>query len=104
MFWKIAVPAVIGLTILTAVEAGDSPDQTKASTVTTTTTVVRPGSPAVYAGIAVETDCDSLQASFDRAELTSKRPGGTQNLGTWRQIGIAYMEAADARMKAIDCY
>ena len=113
MFWKIAIPTAVVLAALTAFSAGEDkapPDKQPAVTTTapqpksTTTTKPRPGSPTVYAEIAAETDCGSLQESFDRAEATSKRPGGTQNLGTWRQIGIGYMEAADARMKAVGCY
>lgn len=58
----------------------------------------RPGSPAVYAGIAAEISCTALQASFDRAEATHQRGG------SWGPIGTSYMEAADTRMRTIGCY
>lgn len=69
----------------------------------TTTVDKRPGSPQVYAEIAAATDCATLQDSFDRAEATSKRPGGPAG-ATWAKIGIAYMKAADDRMDKIGCY
>lgn len=58
----------------------------------------RPGNPAVYAQLAAETDCSALQASFDQAEVTHRRGG------SWGPLGTSYMEAADARMRAIGCY
>lgn len=72
----------------------------------------RVGLPAVYDEIAAETDCGELQATFDRAETTSKRDGGPPNgpafvqerYGNWSEIGIAYMKAADDRMSKINCY
>jgi hypothetical protein len=63
----------------------------------------RPGDPAVYARIAKMTDCATLQEQFDIAEQTSQRPGGPQG-ATWSEIGIAYMQAADERMREVDCY
>ena len=72
----------------------------------------RPGSPVVYAAIAAETDCDELQATFDRGSETQKRSGyvpngpafeGAQG-ARWSQVGLGYMEAADARMRSIGCY
>jgi hypothetical protein len=57
----------------------------------------------VCARIAKMTDCDVLQEQFDLAEQTSKRPGGPQG-ATWSEIGIAYMTAADDRMREIGCY
>ena len=63
----------------------------------------RPGDPAVYARIAKMTDCDALQEQFDLAERTRQREGGPQG-ATWSEIGIAYMQAADERMREIDCY
>jgi hypothetical protein len=63
----------------------------------------RPGDPAVYARIAKMTDCDKLQEQFDLAERTSQREGGPQG-ATWSEIGIAYMTAADERMRKVDCY
>lgn len=63
----------------------------------------RPGEPSVYDAIAAETDCQALQESFDRAEATSKREGGTAEW-SWSEIGLAYMKAADERMEEIGCY
>jgi hypothetical protein len=57
----------------------------------------------VYARIAKLTDCDKLQEQFDLAEQTSQRPGGPQG-ATWSEIGIAYMQAADDRMRKVGCY
>jgi hypothetical protein len=57
----------------------------------------------VYARIAKMTDCNALQEQFDLAEQTSQRPGGPAG-ATWSEIGIAYMQAADARMKDVGCY
>jgi hypothetical protein len=63
----------------------------------------RPGDPAVYARIESMTDCAKLQEQFDLAEATSKREGGPQG-ATWSEIGIAYMQAADDRMREVGCY
>jgi hypothetical protein len=76
------------------------------------TTTGRVGSPSAYAEIAASTNCADLQATFDGAESTSKRPGGPstgaafyqERYGDWADIGIAYMKAADARMQALGCY
>lgn len=72
----------------------------------------RVGSAAVYEEIAAETDCSELQATFDRAETTSKRDGGPpkseafpqEKYGTWSEIGIAYMKATDNQMQDVGCY
>lgn len=56
----------------------------------------------MYERIAKLTDCAELQAAFDRAEVTSQRPGGPQG-ATWSEIGIAYMQAADDRMRKVGC-
>lgn len=63
----------------------------------------RPGSPAVYAEIAAQTDCAALQATFDRAEANGKsaRSGGNLSLA---KVTTSYMETADARMRQINCY
>jgi hypothetical protein len=63
----------------------------------------RPGDPSVYARIAKMTDCAKLQDQFDLAEQTSRRPGGPAG-ASWSEIGIAYMQAADERMKKVGCY
>ena len=76
----------------------------------------RVGSPTMYDAIAVSTDCRELQQQFDAAAVTEKRPGGPPyqtapgqpfyqvHYGSWHQIGVAYMEAADDRMRAIGCH
>jgi hypothetical protein len=133
---RIAAPSVAGLLIIGAL-AGDSSDPkpkvqpgATASTTTSSASAAAPttspsttattaakasgrvGSPAVYDEIAAKMDCGALQATFDRAEATSRRSGGPpkgdafvqERYGNWSQIGIAYMGAADARMRAIGCY
>ena len=70
---------------------------------TKTTQEDRPGSPEVYARIDKLTDCNELQKQFDLAEQTSQRPGGPQG-ATWSEIGIAYMNAADERLRKVGCY
>jgi hypothetical protein len=61
----------------------------------------RPGSPAVYAEIATETDCAALQTTFDRAAANNDRaaPGSAEHQWT-----LGYMRAADDRMKTIGCH
>jgi hypothetical protein len=49
------------------------------------------------------TDCNDLQEQFDLPEQTSNRPGGSPG-ATWSEIGIAYMQAADARLRKAGCY
>ena len=107
---KLALGLVaVGLVITAA--CSNTPSATTAAAVTSTTRPVvtattadkRPGSPQVYADIAADSDCTTLQGSFDRAEATSKRPGGPTG-STWSEIGIAYMKAADDRMSKVDCY
>jgi curli biogenesis system outer membrane secretion channel CsgG len=75
---------------------------TKAA-LTATEAPSRPDDPTVYARIAKMTDCGKLQEHFDLAETTSQRPGGPEG-ATWSEIGIAYLQAADARMKEVGCY
>ena len=72
----------------------------------------RVGDPNVYTLLATETSCAELQATFDRADVTRQRPGGPptggvfeqERYGDWSDIGLAYMQAADARMRAVGCY
>lgn len=61
----------------------------------------RPGSPAVYDRIEAMTDCRELQGEFDTAmeSVESRRPGDDL-----RDVSLAYAEAADQRMKSLDCY
>lgn len=123
-----AVAVAAGVTCTAATSPGPTAAGDQATTTTTTiaapanstpTTAPAPkksagrvGSPAVYDEIAAETDCAELQATFDRAEATSKRDGGPprgtaffqEKYGDWSKIGIAYMTAADKRMRQIGCY
>ena len=59
------------------------------------------GSPSVYAQIAAETDCQSLQAMFDQAAANNDRavPGTDQHKWT-----LGYMTAAQERMQAVGCH
>jgi len=59
------------------------------------------GSAQVYADIAAETDCDALQATFDRAATNNDaaEPGTAQHRWT-----TGYMTAANDRMAAVGCY
>lgn len=117
---RIALLVVGGIVVLGALAGGDKPEAEApkatpttelgpATTIeqpepsTTTTAKPRPGSPDVYARIAELTDCAALQAEFDLADATRKRPGGVEG-ASWTQIGIAYMEAADSRMSDLGCY
>lgn len=88
-----AVAAIVGLV---ALSAGDSPT-------TGSTTSSQPGSTAVYAEIASETNCVELQSMFDRADANGKAARARHNL-VMAKVTTAYMEAADARMRAIGCY
>jgi uncharacterized membrane protein len=58
------------------------------------------GSRSVYTGILAETDCDSLQASFDQAAANNDA-ATTSDQRNWT---LGYMSAADDRMQAIGCY
>ncbi len=86
--------AVVAVLVVAVVVAGcggqESPGQ-------------QPGNPAVYQRIEQETDCVTLQGEFDQAEQTSQRPGGPEG-ATWSEIGIAYMQAAEARMREVGCH
>jgi PBP1b-binding outer membrane lipoprotein LpoB len=53
----------------------------------------RPGDPVVYEKIAASTDCVELQHIFDTAANGPARP--------WK---VAYMNAADTRMREVGCY
>lgn len=59
------------------------------------------GNPAVYQRIASESDCGALQAEFDTAGADHDRAVPGSEAALW---STAYMEAADARMKAVGCY
>ncbi len=69
----------------------------------TTSAVERPGSPAVYASIAAETDCVKLQTSFDTAAAAHDRDKARSRLDLM-EIDTAYMQAIDARMRELKCY
>lgn len=61
----------------------------------------RPGNPAVYDQIEASTDCAALQETFDRAMGNHGRAEpGTEE----RRWTLAYAQAADDRMKKLDCY
>ncbi len=62
----------------------------------------RPGSPDVYASIAAETSCSKLQASFDAASQAHDRDKGRHRLDLM-EVDLAYMEAADQRMRDLHC-
>ena len=61
----------------------------------------RPGDPSVYAQIEASTDCADLQVTFDRAAGNNERaePGSEAFDYT-----LAYMEAADDRLREVGCY
>jgi hypothetical protein len=99
----IVITAACSSTPTATTTADTAATATTQAGVTTTTIDKRPGSPQVYADIAADSDCTTLQESFDRAEATSKRPGGPAG-ATWSQIGVAYMKAADDRMSTVGCY
>lgn len=56
----------------------------------------RPGSPAVYADIASQTDCAALQATFDRAEANGQRHRRQGNRSLAKAT-TGYMVAANER-------
>lgn len=61
----------------------------------------QPGSPAVYDRIAGLEDCAALQQEFDTTAATSDRAdAGTPEA----KAALGYMEAADERLKELDCY
>lgn len=59
------------------------------------------GSDTVYAQIAADTDCDSLQETFDRAAANNDTAAAGSAEARWT---TGYMTAADERMRAIGCY
>lgn len=61
----------------------------------------RPGDPAVYQRIDGATDCAGLQQEFDTASDSHDRADAGSDQAEW---AVAYMQAADARMKELDCY
>jgi hypothetical protein len=63
----------------------------------------RPGSAAVYERIAALTDCAALQREFDTAEANGARDraAGKAEQAEW---SVAYMKAADERMRALRCH
>jgi len=60
----------------------------------------RPGSSAVYDRISATTDCDALQREFDTASASHDRATTDDQ----REITLSYMQAADDRMKEVNCY
>lgn len=64
------------------------------------TPAAQPGDPAVYRRIAKLRDCEALQAEFD----TASRNNAAATPGTPRfTVTLAYMTAAQDRMKALGC-
>lgn len=98
LFFGLAALIVVGIAS-SATNAGKPPAQ-------------RPGIASVYAEIAAETSCATLQKRFDHAAETNKRSGYVPNGpafegargARWSEVGLGYMEAADYRMKQIGCY
>jgi hypothetical protein len=103
---KILLLLVAGAVIIGIASSQDG------ATTPTRSPPARPGSAAVYASIARETDCSALQTTFDQASVTSKRSGRAPDGPVfeggrgvrWSAIGLGYMSAADDRMRAIACY
>lgn len=79
---------------LVGCNAGSSGDDT--TTVQSTNPVVA----GVLSEIAAETDCGSLQASFDRGDASSERGYRLDGVN----VGLLYMEAADKQMRSQGCY
>jgi hypothetical protein len=67
------------------------------------TNAPRTGNPAVYERIASETDCAALQHEFDTADVNHTRDLGRDRLDL-ADVDVAYMNAADDRMREIGCY
>lgn len=55
------------------------------------------GNPAVFARISSLTDCAALQDEFDVAD-------GNRRFGADNRAQLAYMDAADERMRELGCY
>ena len=99
----LATGAIVFASVAAAAFAPSSTVGSTPTTRTAPTATTRPGSAAVYAEIAAETSCVSLQEMFDRAEANGKAARNRGNL----PLAIAttsYMSAADDRMRAIGCY
>jgi len=63
----------------------------------------RPGDPAVYSRIEGLTDCSALRSEFNAAD--ARRGAQLRNHRTEQaDVEVAYMNAADARMRTIGCY
>lgn len=60
----------------------------------------QPGSQAVYQRIAADTDCAAIQAEFDQAYADNQ---AAPALSTGKEWTLGYMEAAQARLKALHC-
>lgn len=63
----------------------------------------RPGSAAVYAEIAAETDCARLQEMFTTAADNAERLQDADRF-TDARVPMGYMDAADDRMRDVGCY
>lgn len=106
-----ALAAVLALGLIGCGAEADSPEAeptvevaAEAETTTpepTATPDERPGEATVYAEIEAETDCAALQETFDRGFASTERAEAGSMV---HEAGLAYMKAADERMKELDCY
>lgn len=87
---------IIALVSLTLVSGAFITSKTTPSPNTST----NPAVAGVLAEINTDTSCSSLQTTFDRGDATQDR--GFRLNG--ENIGLEYMNAADARMREIGCY
>lgn len=97
----VAVFAV--LVVVVAMWSGDQPDNPPSRAPAAGNEYVDEygGADQVYADIASETDCGSLQETFDQAATNNDgaEPGTAEHRWT-----TGYMVAANERMEAIGCY
>lgn len=105
--------AALALAVIISAAGKGTPASTNQTGASPATAPAAPvGLPTVFAEIAADTSCTSLQTTFDRADATSKRsgtvPDGPAFEGArgrrWSEVGTAYMKAADDRMRAVGCY
>lgn len=92
---------LIGVLVFAAVACSETAATTSDPTRPAATATARPGNAAVYERIDALTDCDALQAEFDQADTNGQRQRAA---GQSSAASISYMEAADARMRELDCY
>lgn len=95
----LAVVLVAGWLI--AAVGGDEEVATEAASPAAASPAAQPGSPAVYRKIERSTNCADLQATFTRAADNNERYDPRHPLF---DVTLGYMDAADARMRAVGCY